>query len=103
MTTLSGAQLIGSVGLFDDGRRLYVQINCDDDAAVLSAAVEQAYLQLSGLTPSTTEQRPGMIRIDVQGSYDSNRGPVQAAADNLIGFFEAQGYLKAGSVDWPPS
>jgi hypothetical protein len=98
-----GAQLIGSVELFDDGKRLYVEINCDDDDAVLNAAVEQTYLQLSGLTLSKTEQRPGIIRIDVQGSYDSNRGPVQAAAHDLITFFEAQGYLKAGSVDWPPS
>ena len=98
---LGGALLVASVGFFDDGKRLALEITCDDDADVFSAALEQVNTELAGLTLSRREIRSGMTRFDVNGPYTSNRSPALTAARNLVAFFEARGYLINSSLDWP--
>jgi len=94
--------LVASVGFFDDGKRLVLEITCSDDVDVFDTALERVEAELTVLALSRNEIRPGMTKIDVHGSYVASRDPTHTAARNLVAFFEARGYLiSSGSLDWP--
>lgn len=91
---------VASIELFDDGKRLSLQIMCNDDPELLAAALDHATGELTGLTLSRRKIRPGLTKIEIPGSYDLHRDSVHTAARSLVDFFQAQGYLIASGRDW---
>jgi hypothetical protein len=92
-----GRLIVASVEMFDDGKRLHLEITCDDDSEMLSAAADRANHELN-LSLPRQEIRPGTVKIEIPGPYDMYRDSVHATARSLVAFFEAKGYPIAS--DW---
>lgn len=88
-----GRTIAASVGLFDDGKRLALELMCNDNHDVMSAALDHVTAELTEQNLTRTEVRPGFVRIDVEGPYDLHRASVHAAASSLVAFMKHQGYL----------
>lgn len=94
-----GRLIVASVRIFDDGKRLHLEIMCDDPD-MMGAALDRADQELN-LSRPPKEIRPGFVRIGIPGPYDLYQDSTHATARSLVAFFEEKGYAIAGSVDWP--
>lgn len=87
------ATIVASVGLLDDGKRLSLEVMCNDAPDVLAAALDRVSAELTGSNFVRAEVRPGFVTIAVEGPYDLYRDQAHTAARSVIEFMKVQGYL----------
>ena len=96
-----------TVAVFDDGKRHYVTVCCDDNVALFDQAIQTAETALQGHGTRTSEVRPQMHRIHIVQEDSSASAAVLAAAREVAKLFIANGYqptpLSSGAENLLPA
>jgi hypothetical protein len=88
-----GGVLVASVGTFDDGRRLYLEVTCDDDPNLFAALTDRAQRLLGSLVTSTRQIRPGMTQLHLDVPGDASRAAVLNARQAVRTMLTEAGYV----------
>lgn len=85
--------LTASVSVFDDGKRFYIEISCDEDTNILEAALATVERELKNCATQRIEVRPGMVKIAI-ASPNSETGELLRRASNAA----SQVFIAAGLI-----
>jgi hypothetical protein len=94
---LFARQIVGSIGLFDDGCRMYLELSCDTNQAVLEEAINVACACLAPFSPRRVEIRPGMIQLHVNIATEEARGAFERAQHAARGAMAEAGFVADGN------
>jgi hypothetical protein len=82
-------RIVGSVGIFDDGRTVYIRIICDGNVELLQKLTALA----RGIEPSRYEEiRSGMFKLHIEAAIASARNVAAKLVDGSSELFKEAGY-----------
>lgn len=87
LASSAGMQLKASLNAFDDGNRLYLEVGCDDNPQIYADVTAKASTVLGPVLVSTSEVRPGLLRLHIDGCSDEARAKLvgaRGAARNVL-------------------
>ena len=91
-----GGRVVGTVAVFDDGERCYLELSCYWDRLVLEEAVHHAEQALGDCSVRRSPLKEGTIRLDVAVPCDPDRlKTAKAAAERALsnaGFHKSGGF-----------
>ena len=83
--------ICASISVFDDGKRFYAEISCDDDADLLENALASAEHELGKCATRRVEIRPGTVKVEVNTLNPEMKDLLWRASNAARGVFVAAG------------
>ncbi|MFD3884018.1 S1 family peptidase [Streptomyces microflavus] len=90
---VTGGRVAAGVDILDDGKQFSLTIFCDDNADLLSGAMNSIMRELDEYTLDHSEIRPGMIRVEIRGANASAGERIKIAGHSVARVFAEYGYI----------
>jgi hypothetical protein len=70
---VSSFHVVASLGTFDDGKRFYLEVSCDDDILFFATMLARCRDAIGPLTLREEEVREGFVKLYIEGDADDCR------------------------------
>ncbi len=90
-----GDSIVASLGIFDDNKRFYLEISCDDNDELFATICEQTRNALLSMNPSDEVVRPGFIKLHIEGAVKECRAALMQARKIAHRLLVAAGYRRS--------